>query len=75
MSSVQQDNSIIDVTGQSVIINYNQHSSILKQYAKGVPAWPHKYIYSVTDLSYTSSKQVAFHQTFKQNFVRASVLR
>jgi hypothetical protein len=74
MSALQRDDSVIDVTGQSAVINYDQNVSYLRRYVPGVPAWPHQYIYSHTELSQATNQQLEFYQTFKQTFLAGEYL-
>jgi len=74
MNTEQQDDSIIEVTGQSVVINYDRNTTFLTRYLSGVPAWPHQYIYSHTELSQASNQQIEFYQIFKQRFLAGNYL-
>ena len=56
------DNSIIDITGQSLSISNNRTSN-------GVPYWRHQYVYSFSELETASKEQRRFYKTFKANFL------
>ena len=65
-NSNHQDDSIIDVTGDSYRINAN---SDLKKYSSGVPYWAHHYVYSYSEINSASSEQKKFYAIFKNSFL------
>jgi uncharacterized protein YraI len=65
-SKEYSDNSIIDVTDQSYIINTNNN---LKKYSSGVPYWTHHYVYSYSEINSASVEQKKFYSIFKTNFL------
>ncbi len=63
---VYTDDSIIDITDQSYRI---KSSDNLEKYGTDVPYWPHKYVYSYSDLNNASLEQKKFYNVFKINFL------
>jgi hypothetical protein len=61
------DNSIIDVTGQSFTINSNP---VLNNYILGVPQWTHQYVYSYSEIKSASNAQTKFYSIFKNSFFK-----
>lgn len=59
------DDSIIDVTGQSYRVNSNTN---LKKYDGDVPYWAHHYVYSYSEINSASSEQKKFYSFFKNGF-------
>lgn len=65
-ASKKEDDSIIDVTGQSTRINSNV---VLAKYIPGVPYWSHQYVYSYSEINSTSIIQKEFYRSFKYSFL------
>ena len=60
------DDSIIDVTGQSQsLISIGD----LKKYTGGVPYWAHQYVYSYSEVDSASPEQKMFYAIFKNSFL------
>lgn len=64
------DDSIIDITDQSYLID--PPHIILKKYSLEVPYWPHKYVYSYSDLNNASFEQKKFYNILKINFLNGN---
>lgn len=63
---VKNDDSIIDVTGES----YKIIPAIeLKKYGKGIPYWAHHYVYSFSEIKYATEEQKNFYFHFKTCFL------
>lgn len=62
-SSINMDDSIIDVSSQSYKINpdYGLDSK--------VPYWSHSYVYSYSEINYATAQQKKFYQYFKTQFL------
>jgi hypothetical protein len=60
------DDSIIDVTNQSEIIESNLK---LIKYIDGVPHWAHHYVYSFSEIESATTEQKKFYSIFKSNFL------
>ena len=65
------DESIIDVTDQSIQINTN---SSLKKQSYDVPYWAHHYVYSYSELKGASVEQKKFYFFFKNSFLNGEYL-
>lgn len=65
------DDSIIDVTGDSYRINSNSN---LKKYSNGVPNWTHHYIYSYSEIDNATAEQIKFYNIFKNSFLNCEYL-
>lgn len=61
------DNSIIDITGQSFTIN---SGPVLNNYILGVPQWTHQYVYSYSEIKSASNVQIKFYSIFKNSFLK-----
>lgn len=59
------DDSIIDITDQSCIIQ----PRINLKYISGVPFWAHQYIYSYSEINNASTEQKKFYSIFKESFL------
>lgn len=70
-TSKYNDDSIIDVTNQSYIINSNSN---LKKYSSGVPYWAHHYVYSYSEINSASIEQKKFYAIFKNNFLNGEYI-
>ncbi len=64
-NSSSLDDSIIDVTGQSVKID---HSLVYKKYEKPIPYWSALFIFSYNDLNLASPEQKIFYHLFRSDF-------
>ena len=65
------DESIIDITDQISRIDSNVG---LKTYSKGVPKWPHHYVYSYNEIGTASNEQKNFYNIFKSKFISGEYL-
>ena len=70
-NSNHQDDSIIDVTGDSYRINAN---SDLKKYSSGVPYWAHHYVCSYSEINSATVEQRFFYGIFKNSFLNGEYL-
>ncbi|WP_369765044.1 tellurite resistance TerB C-terminal domain-containing protein [Flavobacterium sp. WC2429] len=61
------DNSIIDITGQSFTINSDP---VLNNYILGVPQWTHQYVYSYSEINSASNAQIKFYSILKNSFLK-----
>ena len=61
-----KDESIIDVTGQSVKISSNV---VLGKYILGIPQWSMQYVYAYSEINNASIKQKEFYRVFKNSFI------
>ncbi|MBU0941157.1 MAG: hypothetical protein KKD36_06980 [Bacteroidetes bacterium] len=61
------DNSIIDITGQSFTINSHP---VLNNYILGVPQWTHQYVYSYSEINSASNAQIKFYSILKNSFLK-----
>ena len=65
------NNSIIDVTGNSHIIKQKKS---LDKYAQDIPEWKNQYVYCFTDIKQASEAQRKFYHSFKANFLRGNYI-
>jgi hypothetical protein len=70
----KNDNSIIDITGDSYKINQNNPQAGLKKYMPGVPLWKHQYVYSYAEITSATYVQIEFYNLFKKSFLRGEYL-
>lgn len=67
------DDSIIDVTGQSQEIPVSTRGELVK-YAPGVPQWAHQYVYAYEEIFSVGDEQQKFYNHFKDRFVKGNFL-
>lgn len=71
-NNVENDDSIIDVTGNAYNI-INSGAGLVK-YSDGVPVWKHQYIYSSSEIENATSEQVKFYNYFKYRFLKGEYI-
>lgn len=70
-SMATNNESIIDITGQSISIESANNESI-PSVSNTVPYWVHSYIYNTSDLSYASEKVKKFYSKYKDEFSKGN---
>lgn len=70
-SMATNNESIIDITGQSISIESANNESI-QNVSNTVPYWGHSYIYNTSDLSYASEKVKKFYSKYKDEFSKGN---
>lgn len=70
-SIMTNNESIIDITGQSISIESANNESI-PSVSNTVPYWGHSYIYNTSDLSYASEKVKKFYSKYKDEFSKGN---
>lgn len=73
-SNTSRGDSVIDVTGQSYKIDSSTAKPILKRYVKGVPYWPHHYVYSYSEINTASYEQQSFYKLLKDFFLKGEYI-
>src|SRR5690554_4626613 len=66
--SVNSDDGIIDVTGNSIALKK------LSLYEKVIPYWKHRYVYSHSEIQRATPEQQKFYKEFKYRFLRNEFL-
>ncbi|CAL1518007.1 tellurite resistance TerB C-terminal domain-containing protein [Chitinophaga sp. MM2321] len=70
----QTDNSIIDITGESVQIKHLNPLPDPINKTIIVPYWSHRYIYSYDDINTATKEQFNFYQNFKEQFLKGTYI-
>ncbi|GAA4443335.1 hypothetical protein GCM10023188_43920 [Pontibacter saemangeumensis] len=73
-TTVTEDSSIIDVTGEAYKLNYRTQDATKKDQDLGVPTWSHQYVYSYAEINRATGAQIRFYKRFKESFLNSVYL-
>ena len=68
------DAGIIDVTGQSYQLSYQQRKPAMSESDARVPYWAHQYVYAYEEINRASGAQIRFYHRFKASFLNGVYL-